>query len=109
MRVWKTSSTWLSKRRVLVKYGEKSYSRCTSRRGRNSALNIIRIGLENPVAVYSIRGVNPRRPQSQVGPMRIFEPRPKKSQSASGTGKRQTAMTMIDRVKSEVDDVAVGQ
>ena len=46
-------------RMLVAKYGEKSYSRCTSRRGRNSALKIIRTGLEKPVAVYSICGVKP--------------------------------------------------
>ena len=73
---------WLSKRSVLAKYGEKSYSRCTSRRGRNSALKIIRIGLEKPVAVYSICGVSPRRPQSQVGPMRVSRPARRRAATA---------------------------
>src|ERR1039457_6607015 len=77
MRRSNTSSTWLSNRIVVAKEGENSYSRCTSRRGRNSALKIIRIGFEKPVAVYSICGVNPRWPQSQVGPRRVFDLRAK--------------------------------
>src|SRR5262245_43786497 len=99
MRVSNTSSIWLSNRRVVAKRGEKSYSRCTSRRGRNSALKIIRIGFENPVAVYSICGVNPRKPQSHVGPRRVLELRENTTHSPSGIGKRQTHINTIPSVE----------
>src|SRR5712675_984557 len=85
---------------VVAKYGEKSYSRCTSRRGRNNALKIIRIGLEKPVAVYSMCGVSPFKPQSHVGPMRIFEPRAKNIHNPSGTGNKHTAISVMPSVET---------
>src|SRR5881409_3524749 len=85
---------------VLAKYGEKSYSRCTSRRGRKSALKIIRIGFEKPVAVYSICGVSPGKPQSHVGPRRVFEPRAKNNHSTKGTGNRHTAINVRPSVET---------
>lgn len=48
----------------------------------------MRIGFEKPVAVYSIRGVRLRWPQSHVGPTRTFVRRAKTHASAKGIGTR---------------------
>ena len=60
----------------------------------------MRMGLENPVAVYSICGVRPRKPQSQVGPMRVLDRRANSTHNTSGTGSRQTAINARPSVET---------
>src|SRR5580765_8265802 len=84
----------------VAKCGEKSYSRCTSRCGRKSALKIIRIGFEKPVAVYSICGVSPCNPQSHVGPIRVFAFLEKMSRNPKGTKSKQMPRMVMPRVET---------
>ena len=49
----------------------------------------MRMGLENPVAVYSLSAVRPGRPQSHVGPVARRRARPQSSQNSAGSAGEQ--------------------
>ena len=50
------------------------------------------------VAVYSIWGVKPCKPQSQVGPMRTLVRRPNPSHNASGTTSNPSPISDMPKV-----------
>ncbi len=63
-------------------------------------MKIIRIGLEKPVAEYSICGARPRNPQSHVGPIRTRDFRASTSHITRGMDNRHKPAKAIPSVET---------